>query len=121
MRRLVMLRTTMHAPAARLSRPHAALPRVRLASTLLPRPRQRSCRSLCPAFARLGRAPLWVAPPRHAAGCRVLGSPPDRLDPYGARSGSRCPLESQASEEPVLSATHLDHPRVGETYLHRAL
>jgi hypothetical protein len=54
----------------------------------------------------------------HPPGCGVLGATPDRLDSCRPGCSSRRPLESQVATQPLLSATHLDRRRVGQTYEH---
>src|SRR5258707_1383731 len=78
-------------------------------------PRHGPRRPLCPAPARRGRAPLSAAPARDPPGCGLLGPALDRLDSSLPGSGRRRPLESQAPEEPLLPAPHLDRRRVGHT------
>jgi len=56
---------------------------------------------------------------RHGRG--LLGSGPHPLDPHRPRRYSRCALEPQAHQEPLLPASHLDGGGPGQALGHRAL
>src|SRR6266480_2236687 len=106
---------------ARLPRPYAALPRLRLAALLSTLSCQRPRCSFRPTTAGMVSAPVSDPSSHHPPGCRILGSSPHRLDPYGLGRGCRHSLEPQTTEKPLLSSSHLDQRRTRQTQLHRRL
>jgi hypothetical protein len=95
-------------PAARLPPAHPAVSRRRLAARLLPLSGERPPCSLRAPAARTRRAAVRAAAACGAAGCRLLGTQADRLDPHRARRAGGDPVEPQAAEAAGRPAAVLD-------------
>ncbi len=110
-----------HHPRPRLawlSRPSLALPRLRLAGAFPGFPSQWPGCPLCSSALRTGRSSLSHSPTSHPPGCRLWGSSAHPLEPRHAGSDRWRSLESQATKESLVLATHVAPRGIGQTQLH---